>query len=167
MTAPTGIPIEDQGRGTFLVKNQSQLKSADYKDDPLSQSTQKQSDFVGGHSLTPEKYRIPAFIQAPLEVPNLTWVSASINVAGTQLTVVFSHAVRGSAGFALTLGGAANALTYVSGQGTASLVFSLAVTATIGQVATLNYVPGTVTDMFDNAIAAFYSAAVTNNSTVP
>lgn len=91
---------------------------------------------------------------------------ASVTVAsdGTTVTLVFSEAVTASTGFALDAGGAVT-LTYASGSGTSTLVFTAGSTIGQGDTVTLDYVPGNGVDLAGNALAPVTDRAVTNNST--
>lgn len=90
-----------------------------------------------------------------------TLVSATID-AGV-LTLVFSETVTGHDGFVLEIDGVAAVLTYVSGEGTDTLVFSTVPDASVGDEVILNYVPGDVAngDCLLEAIEEFF---VTNNT---
>lgn len=101
-----------------------------------------------------------------------TQVSASINAAGTQLSIVYSQAVAfgagGNGGQTVTMSGGASALTYASGSGTTTLVYNLARTVNLGETGTLAYVqPGSgveaVASLAD--VASFSGRSVTNGST--
>jgi hypothetical protein len=91
-----------------------------------------------------------------------TLVSATVDVAGTTLTLVFSEAVTGVATADFALSGS-HALSNVGGSGTTW-------TMTCGQVnqgetLTLNYTGTAVKDLANNQMATFSGTAVTNNST--
>lgn len=91
--------------------------------------------------------------------------SKTINAAGTSLTVGFSEAVTGSTGFTLTATGGVASLTYASGSGTSSLVFTIGRTIGSTETATLAYSAGNIADNSSNALASFSGSSVTNNST--
>jgi hypothetical protein len=102
-----------------------------------------------------------------------TLSSATIPAAGDSITLAFNEAVSigagGSAGWVPTLTGGASAMTYASGDGTSSLVYTLARTVEVGETGTLAYTqPGDgVEDGSGNDLSAIVSAAITNNSTIP
>lgn len=97
--------------------------------------------------------------------------SATINSAGTSLTFAFSESVVAtiSTGFTITPtnGGAAVNVSYASGSGTSSLVYTLS--RTIKSTETLTYAytqPGNgIEDTAGNDLASITSTAITNNST--
>ena len=100
-------------------------------------------------------------------------VSASINAAGNKLTVVFTKPMYQGAGYQDTdinldgsLGGADIGLTYVSGSGTDTWVFSIATVIRLGETVDLDYNgrPDGIEDVSGNDLAAVASLAVTNGS---
>jgi hypothetical protein len=101
-----------------------------------------------------------------------TLSSATIPSAGTSITLAFSESVSigsgGNAGWVPTLTGGASAMTYSSGSGSSSLVYTLGRTVNSGETGTLAYTqPGSgVEDATGNDLATIASAAITNNSTV-
>ncbi len=109
-----------------------------------------------------------------ITVAGPTLTSATINPAGTQLTLVFSASVTvgagGNGGFVLDPTGADVTLTYVSGSGSNTLVYSIsrAILRTAEETAVLNYTqPGDGIEATSGGVdvATFTSATVTNNST--
>jgi hypothetical protein len=100
-----------------------------------------------------------------------TETSASINSAGTTLTVTFSTAAppilpaSGITGFSLAGTSAVITTTSVSGS---TGTFTLSPAALLGETVTLGYTPGNVTDSAGSphSLAAFSGRTVTNNSTV-
>lgn len=70
-------------------------------------------------------------------------LSATINSAGTQISIVYTAPVAfgagGNGGHVLTLSGGASAMSYVSGADSITLVYSLARTVIAGETATLAY----------------------------
>jgi hypothetical protein len=102
-----------------------------------------------------------------------TVTSASINAAGTQLTLNFDETVSANTVSGLTLAvgspGAPVTVTGVaSGSGTASVVFSLSRVIGVGQTLTRTYVqPGNGIEdtAAGNDLANFTTQSVTNNST--
>ncbi len=108
---------------------------------------------------------------ADVTAPTLT--SASIPSAGTSLSIVFSEAVSigagGNGGFAITMSGGAVTLTYSSGSGTNTLVYTTSRTISNGETCSdFDYTqPGNgVEDAAGNDLATFTNqqASVTNNS---
>lgn len=100
--------------------------------------------------------------------------TATIGSSGTTITLAFDESVSvgsgGSGGWALTMsGGSAITLTYSSGSGSSSLVYSLSRTVNSGETVSsgLNYTqPGDgIEDSAGNDLANVSSHAVTNNST--
>ncbi len=118
-------------------------------------------DRMLGRSVTS---RMGVFGGADTTGPTVT--AASFNVLGTQLTITFSEAVNGHTGFTITPTGGASTLTYLSGDGTTSKVYTLSRTVTFGETATLAYTPGNVTDLASNPLLAFSGTSVANSSTV-
>lgn len=97
-----------------------------------------------------------------------TVLSATIPAAGTTITIVFSEPVFVPAATGLTIDDGVIqfiALTVASGNGTATVVFNLSETAVDVAIYTRTYVPGAISDLLGNRLAAFSGAAVTNNST--
>lgn len=79
-------------------------------------------------------------LTAACQTPEL--LSATIN--SNILTLVFSERVTGSVGFSLDIEGGAVGLTYTSGQGTDTLVYTSASAANPGDDVLLSYAPGNV-----------------------
>jgi hypothetical protein len=118
--------------------------------------------------------RFPGAAKKPVGVVTLS--SATINSAGTTLTLAFSSAVSVSdaVGWSIEFDNyAERVLAYSSGSGTSSIVFSISANPTytdaeadndaapVGTVATLDYSSGNIT-----GLATITDRAVTNNSTV-
>lgn len=105
-----------------------------------------------------------------VDVTPPTLTSATIDAAGTSLTLLFNEIVNigagGNGGFVVTMSGGASALTYASGAGSNTLVYTLARTIEAGETGTLAYTqPGNgVEDAAGNDLATIGSAAVTNNA---
>ncbi|WP_419657686.1 hypothetical protein Dvar_68260 [Desulfosarcina variabilis str. Montpellier] len=139
-------------------------------------------DLSGGTSSSPSTAGLTS--QANLEgkgwtvtvngsaTPNLS--SAAIGSDGTTWTLVFSEAVTigsgGSGGFSVTMTNAgAITLTYSSGDGTSTLVYTGDVTVQSGDTVSsgLDYTqPGDgIEDADGNDLATFTGASVSNNST--
>jgi len=102
-----------------------------------------------------------------------TLSSATINSAATTLTLVFSENVNCSSSAGLTLTDSTQsttpALTYSSGTGSTTLVFTLGSTVYSGDTCTLAYVAssGNIVATTGGApLANFSGTSVTNNSTV-
>lgn len=102
-----------------------------------------------------------------------TQVSATINSAGTQLSVGYSAAVAfgagGNGGHVVTMSGGASAMTYVSGSGSSVLIYSLARIINSGETGALAYTqPGSgiesPTSLAD--VATYSGRSVSNGSTV-
>jgi hypothetical protein len=103
-----------------------------------------------------------------------TTESASVNGAGTQLTIVFSEPVsRGNQydddQWSLTQDGTDVSITYVSGDGTDTWTFNLASAAFQGATLLLDQSAGDfdVVDAAGNDLSAFDDFEVANNSTQP
>lgn len=99
-----------------------------------------------------------------------TQLSATINTAGTQITFGYSENVdfNSVGGYVLSLTGGAATLTYVSGDGSTSLVFSLSRVVYQGEVGTLSYTnPGNGIEASSDGtdVGDFFGLSVTNNST--
>ncbi len=94
-------------------------------------------------------------------------VAKTVSANGTTVTLTFSESVSGGAGggFSLNNNGSV-ALTYVSGNGTSTLVFTAASTVYATDIPTLDYTPGSIADTTGALMAAVSGASVTNNSTV-
>jgi len=90
----------------------------------------------------------------------------AINVDGDETAVVFTENVTGD-GTGFSLNGT-NALTYVSGDGTPTWVFSNASVVLSGDVVTLEYddTTGDMADTSANVLDSFTGQAVNNGSTV-
>lgn len=95
----------------------------------------------------------------------------TINADGDELTIALNEAVSigagGNGGFVLDASGGAATLTYASGSGTSTLVYSISRPILDDETVTLDYAqPGNgVEDSAGNDLAGFTEQAVTNNST--
>jgi len=105
--------------------------------------------------------------------PPPTLTGATVNSAGTQITLAWSGSVSagagGSDGVALTASGGAVTATYVSGLGSASLVYSLSRVVLQGETLTVAYTqPGNGLEATSGGadVATFSGSAATNSSTV-
>lgn len=110
-----------------------------------------------------DKGAVEASASADVTAP--TVVTAVINTAGTLLTVTFDENVSGDGtGFVLD---DATTLTYVSGTGTDTWVFTNGRTIASGETRTLEYssVTGNAADDSANDLVTFTAQAITNNST--
>lgn len=103
-----------------------------------------------------------ALSQIDLECVIPTLVSATI--VDDQLTLTFSEEVTGHDGFFLEIDGVDSALTYTSGEGTNTLVFSSATPAEEGEEVILDYVPGDVNSGAECPLAPIEDFPVTNNT---
>lgn len=90
--------------------------------------------------------------------------SASVNSAGTTLTINFHEACSGSTGFSLSATDGDPSLSGVTNTGVAH-TYTIGRTIGSHETLTLDYTPGTVVDYNSNALAAFADFGVTNNST--
>jgi hypothetical protein len=97
----------------------------------------------------------------------------TISANGTTLTLTFSEAVRngagGSGGWVITPSGGAATMTYTSGTGTASFIYTINRRVYLYETVTLTYVQPVngVEDIFGNDLAAIPTPrAVTNSSTI-
>lgn len=94
--------------------------------------------------------------------------SGVISTNGTTFTVTFSEAVTsgfGTGNFAMTMSGGTTPLSYVSGSGTNTWVFTLHRTTLNGETGTFAYTPGYLKDLYGNPLGGFSGFTVTNNST--
>ena len=96
--------------------------------------------------------------------PLLTF--ASFLDGGVFLRLLFSKAVTygagGTTGFTLTASGGAATLTYVSGSGTTSLLYSISREILTSETATLDYVQPTagIQDLYGNDLSSFSGQSV-------
>lgn len=101
-----------------------------------------------------------------------TLSSATINTAGTQLTLTFTASVSigagGNGGVTLSLSGGAVTATYASGSGSNTLVYNLSRTVNSGETGTVSYTqPGNGIEATTGGadVATFSGSSVTNSST--
>jgi len=92
-----------------------------------------------------------------------TLSSATIGTNGTTLTLVFSEVVDNYTGFSVS---PSNTMTYVSGDGTNTLVFTLTTKIEHDATVTISYTAGNVVDQAGtpNALATINGEAITNNT---
>ena len=97
--------------------------------------------------------------------------SATINAAGTAITIVYNEACKfgagGNAGFTLGMSGGAVTASYNTGAGSSVHVYTLSRTVNNGETGTIAYsqpING-VEDMAGNDIATYSGQTVVNNST--
>ncbi len=107
-----------------------------------------------------------------LDVTAPTFSSATVGTNGTTITIVFSEAVTfgagGNGGLSLDATGGAASLTYSSGSGSDTLVYTASRTIkSTESFVDLTYTqPGNgIEDLAGNDLASFSGAPVTNNST--
>lgn len=93
-----------------------------------------------------------------------TLLSATIDE--DVLTLVFDEEVTGNTGFTIEVDGANDPLTYVSGEGTNTLVFSAQTAADPGVDVFLSYAPGDVASGPECPLAIIEGFVVTNNTGV-
>lgn len=117
---------------------------------------------------TPKLYYTAASDTTP---PTLS--SATIGSNGTTFTMVFNESVSigsgGNSGFVPTLSAGSPTLSYSSGSGSTTLVYTLSATVNSGVTGTIAYTqPGNgVEDAAGNDLATFSGTSITNNSTQP
>jgi len=97
----------------------------------------------------------------------------TISISGTTLSLPFSEAVTsaitGYGGFTIAPSGGAATLSYASGSGTSTLVYTISRAIQYGETATVSYTaPGAglvVKDLAGNNLATITNSVLTNNST--
>jgi hypothetical protein len=111
------------------------------------------------------------FPEPPADTTAPTVTGATLAANGTTLTIVLSESgttgAGGNGGFALTASGGAVTLSYASGSGSGTLVFTASRTILSGETLSLAYTqPGNGwEDAAGNDLATFTGQAVTNSST--
>lgn len=128
---------------------------------------------INAYSIGPLAITSPTPTGGDTTPPTLT--SSTIPAAGTSISLLFNKAVRvgagGNAGWTITMSGGASAMSYSSGSGSTTLVYTLARTILSNETGTIAYtqpgngIEGNVADYPD--LATIASAAVTNSSTYP
>lgn len=123
---------------------------------------------AGGTDVT--SFSLVTLVNNSTQVPP-THTTTAINTAGTQVSLGFSGTVSfgagGNGGFVLTMSGGASAMTYVSGNGTSTLVYSLARVIDTGETGTLAYTQpgnGVESSVTTLDVVSFSGHSVTNNS---
>jgi hypothetical protein len=110
-------------------------------------------------------------VTAGADVTAPTLSSATINTAGTTLTLAFTETVSvgagGNGGWTVALSAGTPTLSYSSGSGSSSLVYTLSTTVNSGVTGTVAYTqPGNgLEDTAGNDLATIGSSSITNNST--
>jgi len=94
-----------------------------------------------------------------------TLSSATINAAGTTLTVVWSENVTNSSGLVLTPSGGSASLVYASGSGTSTYTYTISRPILDAETATIGATSSNIVDGATNTLADFSGTSVTNNST--
>ncbi len=94
-----------------------------------------------------------------------TLSSATINAAGTTLTIGWSENVTNSSGLILTPSGSAASLVYASGSGTSTYTYTISRPILDAETATIGATSSNIVDGATNTLANFSGTAVTNNST--
>ena len=94
-----------------------------------------------------------------------TLSSATINAAGTTLTVVWSENVTGSSGLSITPSGSLASLTYASGSGTSTYTYTISRPILDEETVTISASSSNIVDGATNTLANFSGTSVTNNST--
>lgn len=108
---------------------------------------------------------------AVADVTPPTVTGATLGTNGTTVTISFDETVAvgagGNSGFVLTPSGGAATLSYASGSGSSSLVYTASRTINAGETITLAYTqPGNgIEDAAGNDLVTFTGQSVTNNST--
>lgn len=100
-------------------------------------------------------------IEEPGDTTPPTVLSASIDANGTSLFLSFSENVVGHTGFDLD----GWSLTYVDGEGTTQLEFSVSSVVLLTDSPNLDYMPGDVEDLAGNGLEAIWNGFIQNNST--
>lgn len=99
-----------------------------------------------------------------ISIPCVTPVLVSATINADILTLVFSEEVTGTQGFNIEIAGGSANLTYTSGEGTNTLVYTTDPPgANPGDEVLLDYLPGNVTNQ-DCPLAAFEDVVVDNQT---
>ena len=94
-----------------------------------------------------------------------TLSSATINAAGTTLTIVWSENVTGSSGLSITPSGSLASITYASGSGTSTYTYTISRPILDEETVTISASSSNIVDGATNTLANFTGTSVTNNST--
>lgn len=94
-----------------------------------------------------------------------TLSTATINSAGTTLTIGWSENVTGSTGLSLSPSGSLASLSYASGSGTSTYTYSISRTILDEETVTISASSSNIVDGATNTLANFTGTSVTNNST--
>lgn len=94
-----------------------------------------------------------------------TLSSATINSAGTTLTVGWSENVTGSSGLSLSASGGPAFLDYTSGSGTSTYTYTITRRILDEETVTISASSSNIVDGSTNTLANFTGTSVTNNST--
>lgn len=126
----------------------------------------------GAGALAANTWATGAWATDAVDTTAPTLSSATVGTNGTTLTLVFSEAVTtgagGNSGFAMTAPAGSATLTYASGAGTNTLVYTVsrALRSTETGVVLAYSQPGNgIEDSAGNDLATFAGVSVTNNST--
>ncbi len=114
----------------------------------------------------------PATIKLTGRSPGATLSQATINTAGTQVSLLFTEAVTfgagGNGGLSLSLTRGVDIDAYVSGDGTSTLIYSLDGTVLSDETGTIAYVQpgdGIEANVGNEDVASFSDVAILNDST--
>jgi len=135
--------------------------------------TQGTTDQVRVRAFDAAGNRSPALSNSvPLLQAPYTLTSATINTAGTQISLLFNGSVSvgagGNGGVTIAMSGGGVTASYVSGAGSNTLVYGLSRTVYLNETGTMNYTqPG---NGFENTtsgvdISSISARAITNSST--
>lgn len=92
---------------------------------------------------------------------------ATVTSSGNQIALEFSENVTGTTGFTLTASGGPVTVTYVSGSGGTSYVFSTSRPILPTETVTIAYAGGNILDTTSTALAPFSGLSVTNDGSAP
>lgn len=158
-TGTVGITVSDSG----LNEGTNNDAASDYIQVSRDYFTSSKSGYT--------KYTYPHNLRTDTSDTTAPTVNTcTISADGTTWTFAMSESVSigagGNGGFATSMSGGAVTLTYVSGSGSASLVYSGNRTVQLGESGTLAYTqPGSgVEDSAGNDLANFSGKTVVNNS---
>jgi hypothetical protein len=94
-----------------------------------------------------------------------TLSTATINSAGTTLTIGWSENVTGSSGLSLSPSGGLASISYASGSGTSTYTYSISRPILDEETVTISASGSNIVDGATNTLANFSGTSVTNNST--